>query len=69
MRLPIIAGNWKMNTVLSEATALVAEMLEGLNAINNVEKVVCPPFISLGAIRDLLTGTSVRLGAQNLYYE
>ncbi len=69
MRLPMIAGNWKMNTTLNEATALVTEMLKGLDAIEGVEKVVCPPFVSLAAIRDLLKGTSVKLGAQNLYFE
>ena len=69
MRLPILAGNWKMNTTVSEAVALVKEMRVGLNEIQNVEKVVCPPFVSLSAVRDLLKGTSIKLGAQNLYYE
>src|SRR3990172_116785 len=69
MRIPMIAGNWKMNTTISEAVALVKEMRAGLNEIQNVEKVVCPPFVSLSAVRDLLKGTSIKLGAQNLYYE
>jgi triosephosphate isomerase len=69
MRLPMIAGNWKMNTTLSEATALVAEMLEELDGVKGVEKVLCPPFISLAAIKDMLKGTSVKLGAQNLHFE
>ncbi|MFC1901223.1 triose-phosphate isomerase [Chloroflexota bacterium] len=69
MRLPMIAGNWKMNSTLGEATALVAAMLGGLEAINGVEKVICPPFITLSAIKELLKGTSVKLGAQNLYFE
>jgi len=69
MRLPLIAGNWKMNTTVSEAVALVKEMRGGLDEVANVEKVVCPPFVSLQAVRDLLKGTSIKLGAQNLYYE
>ncbi|MFC1921567.1 triose-phosphate isomerase [Chloroflexota bacterium] len=69
MRLPMIAGNWKMNTTLSEATALVAGMIEVLDGIEGVEKVICPPFVSLAAIRDLVKNTSVKLGAQNLYFE
>jgi triosephosphate isomerase len=69
MRTPLIAGNWKMNTTLDEAKALVTEMLPGLDAVKGVEKAVCPPFISLAAIRDLLKGSSVKLGAQNLFYE
>jgi triosephosphate isomerase len=65
----MIAGNWKMNTTLDEAKALVSEMLPGLDAIKGVDKAVCPPFISLAAIRDLLKRSSVKLGAQNLYFE
>jgi triosephosphate isomerase len=69
MRLPLIAGNWKMNTTLSQAIALIGAMLESLDIVEGVEKVVCPPFISLAVIKDLLKGTSVKLGAQNLYFE
>jgi triosephosphate isomerase len=65
----MIAGNWKMNTTLKEATDLVSEMLPGLDRIENVEKAVCPPFISLATVRELLKGSSIKLGAQNLYYQ
>jgi len=69
MRTPLIAGNWKMNTTLPEAVALVREMLPELDRIDNVDKVVCPPFISLAAVKGVIEGSSVRLGAQNLYFE
>ena len=69
MRLPMIAGNWKMNTTVREATALVKEMLPAIDQIDNVDKVVCPPFISLAAVRELIKGSSIKLGAQNLYYK
>lgn len=69
MRLPIIAGNWKMNTNITEAVSLVEEMLGSLNKIDGVEKVLCPPFISLSRVSELLSGTSIKLGAQNLYFE
>jgi len=69
MRVPMIAGNWKMNTTLNEATALVSGMLPLLEPIDNVEKVVCPPFISLAAVAEVLRGSSVKLGAQNVYFE
>jgi triosephosphate isomerase len=68
MRIPLIAGNWKMNTTVDEAVRLVKEMMPGLDAIDNIEKLVCPPFISLTSVREILKGTSVKLGAQNLYY-
>jgi triosephosphate isomerase len=69
MRTPIIAGNWKMNTTLEEATALVREMVVPLDAIDGVEKVLCPPFISLAAVKEIIKGTSIKLGAQNMYFE
>ncbi|MBI4289082.1 MAG: triose-phosphate isomerase [Chloroflexi bacterium] len=69
MRTPIIAGNWKMNTTLSQAVALVKEMRERLDKVQGVEKVVCPPSISLAAVNDVLKGTSIGLGAQNMHFE
>ena len=69
MRLPIIAGNWKMNTTIEQAVELVQKMRDRLDGIDNVEKVLCPPFFSLGAVGGLIAGTSVKLGAQNLYFE
>jgi len=69
MRLPIIAGNWKMNTTVDEAVALVRDMLGGLQEIDGVEKVVCPPFVSLASVKPVLDRSSVKLGAQNLHFE
>jgi triosephosphate isomerase len=69
MRIPLIAGNWKMNTTLSEASALVNKMRPGLDQISNVDKVICPPFVSLAAVKELIKGSSIKLGAQNLYFE
>ena len=69
MRTPIIAGNWKMNTTVTEATELVKAMKEKLHQIAWVEKVLCPPFISLITVKELIKGTSIKLGAQNMYFE
>ena len=69
MRKPLIAGNWKMNTKLEEAENLVRAMLTELDSIGSVEKVLCPPFISLAAIKELTKGTSIEVGAQNMYFE
>ena len=69
MRVPIIAGNWKMNTTLSEATELVKAMRAELDQIDNVDKVICPPFISLASVGELIKGSSLKLGAQNVYFE
>ncbi len=69
MRVPMIAGNWKMNTTVSEAAELVKALRAGLNQIDNVDKVICPPFISLAIVKELIKGSSIKLGAQNLYFE
>ncbi len=69
MRTPIIAGNWKMNTTVTEAAELVKAMKKKLNSIPGTEKVLCPPFVSLITVRDLIKGTSIKLGAQNMFYE
>jgi len=69
MRKPLISGNWKMNTKLEEAEDLVRAMLTQLDSIDNVEKVLCPPFISLATIKELIKSTSIKLGAQNMHFE
>jgi triosephosphate isomerase (TIM) len=69
MRIPIIAGNWKMNTTPGEAIKLVQDLIPDLNAITNLEKVVCPPFVSLIPVRDAILGSSIKIGAQNIYFE
>lgn len=69
MRKPFVAGNWKMNKTSAEARSLVTAMLEPLRAIAQVEKVVCPPFTSISAVADLLKGSDIGLGAQNLHWE
>lgn len=69
MRIPFIAGNWKMNTTATEAERLVLEMLERLDKIEGVEKILCPPFVSLVGISMMLQSSSIKLGAQNMYFE
>ncbi len=69
MRTPIIAGNWKMNTTVDEAVSLVKAMKDGLERIEGVEKVLCPPFVSLASVGEVLKGSSIGLGAQNMYFE
>jgi triosephosphate isomerase len=68
-RMPLIAGNWKMNTTVKEAVDLIKKMQSGLNKIQGVEKLVCPPFVSLVDAKAALKGGSVKLGAQNVFYE
>ncbi len=68
-RTPIVAGNWKMNTTVAEGLALVDAMLPRLEDLDGVDRVVCPPFVSLAPIADRLRGTDVQVGAQNAHPE
>lgn len=69
MRTPLIAGNWKMNKTVAEARQLVNDMLPGLKAVGGVEKLLCPPYMALMAVAEMLQGSEIGLGAQNLFWE
>lgn len=69
MRTPFVAGNWKMNKTVAEARELVSVMGKELRNVKNVEKVLCPPFMSLVAVANLVGGTDMGLGAQNMHWE
>ncbi len=69
MRIPLVAGNWKMNKTVAEARDLVNIMRAPLHEVAGVEKVLCPPFLSLMAVASMLEGTDIGLGAQNLHWE
>jgi triosephosphate isomerase len=58
-----------MNTTLDEAAALASEVAAGAPDPNNVEIILCPPFISLAAVRQAVSGSPVMVGAQNMYFE
>jgi triosephosphate isomerase (TIM) len=68
-RRPIVAGNWKMNTTIDEGLALVESVRPLIEEIGSVDRVVCPPFVSLHAIADRLKGSDIAVGAQNMYLE
>ncbi|MBE9536299.1 MAG: triose-phosphate isomerase [Proteobacteria bacterium] len=65
-RKPVIAGNWKMNTLPFEGVELARSLREKLGEVANVEVVIAPPFTHLHAINEEVKGTPIRLAAQNL---
>lgn len=69
MRKPIVIGNWKMNKTAEQATLLVADMLPDLKVIQNVDRVICPPFTALMVVSQMLNHTGIDVGAQDLYWE
>ncbi|MEM8861572.1 MAG: triose-phosphate isomerase, partial [Chloroflexota bacterium] len=69
MRKPIIAGNWKMNMTVAEAVDFVNSVKNDLDQIDGVDVAFCAPSIAIPAVADALAGTSVGVGAQNMYFE
>ncbi len=65
----IVAGNWKMNTTLESAVNLATDVAAGAGSVGDVELILCPPFISLAAVRDAVAGHPVSVGAQNMHPE
>lgn len=69
MRTPLIAGNWKLNKTVAEARQLVQDLLPGLQSVSGVDKLLCPPYLALPAVAELVKGKGVGVGGQNLYWE
>ncbi len=68
MRTPFVAGNWKMNKTSKDAKVLIEELKSALEAISDVEIVVCPTFTSLSVVSDLLKDSSIGVGTQNVHW-
>jgi triosephosphate isomerase len=69
MRIPIIAGNWKMYKTPQEAVEFVKALIPKLTPLEGAEHVVCPPFIAIPGVQAALAGTPIKVGAQNLHWE
>jgi triosephosphate isomerase (TIM) len=65
----LIAGNWKMNTDRASAVALAKGIVAGADEHKAVDLLVCPPALYLIPVGEVVAGTAVALGAQNMYYE
>jgi len=69
MRIPIVVGNWKMNKTVIQALDLVSKLKDACEGLQGVQVVVCPPFTALQPASQVLSASSIRLGAQDLYWE
>ena len=65
----LIAANWKMNKTVEEAVSAIKELKMLVKGNNDSDIVVCPPFTSLCSVVTELKGSTIRLGAQNMYFE
>jgi triosephosphate isomerase len=68
-KVPLIVGNWKMNRTRAEARLLAQAMIQDLAAEDSAEVVICPPFTALSVVGEVISGTNVMLGAQNMHHE
>ena len=68
MRKPIIAGNWKMNKNIKEALEFVKEVGSRADR-DDVEAVICAPFLQLKDLKEATKGTKIKVGAQNMHFE
>ena len=69
MRRSFIAGNWKMNLNRRQAVALAEAVAGSAGQFAHVDLAVCPPSVYLDAVGQVLAGSTVGLGAQNVYHE
>ncbi|MGZ8513178.1 MAG: triose-phosphate isomerase [Candidatus Limnocylindria bacterium] len=70
MRIPVIAGNWKMNpTSLADATHLALGSRDAADRLPEVTTVICPPAIWLAEVRRAAGGGRLRIGAQTMHFE
>ena len=69
MRRPFVAGNWKMNLDLASAVALAEGLAKEAGDVDSVDMAICPPSVYLEAVGKAVAGSSIGLGAQNMYHE
>ena len=68
-RRKFVAGNWKMFTTPAEAASLIKALKVKVVNVKNTDIAVCPPFTNLAVVAELIKGTNLQLGAQNLFWE
>jgi len=69
VRVPLVAGNWKMHKLVRESVETVEALIPLVKGASGVEIVVCPPYTALHATGQALAGSNVALGAQDVYTE
>ncbi len=67
MRRSLVAGNWKMNGSVAMTDDLLTGLKEGIvQSLPDVDVVVCPPFLYIPLAVQMLAGSTIKVGAQNL---
>ena len=68
MRVPVIAGNWKMYKTAGEAAAFVRAFLPLVSSVRGVEIVLAPPYPSIAAVAELVRGSGIGVASQNVHF-
>lgn len=72
MRKKIIAGNWKMNKSVADSAALAKELVSlttGQAWAEKTDIVICPTFLALDRVNEVVKGSAIKLGAQDVHFE
>ncbi|HVT14136.1 MAG TPA: triose-phosphate isomerase [Fimbriimonadaceae bacterium] len=69
MRTKLVVGNWKMNNTIREAAAAVDSFIKIVDAKPDVDVVICPSYLAIPRVRELLRNTHVKVGAQDVFWE
>ena len=68
-RRPLIAGNWKMYKTCSEAVEAAGQLVKLVAMTSDIDVMIAPQFTALAPVSDVVRGSRVSLGAQNLFWE
>jgi triosephosphate isomerase len=69
MRRKLVAGNWKMNLTTKEATSTVESFLREVSLHEGLDVAICPSYLCIPKLAELLKGTAVSLGAQDVFWK
>ncbi len=69
MRTKLVVGNWKMNNTIREAAAAVDSFIKIVDAKADVDVAICPSYLAIPRVRELLKNTHIKVGAQDVFWE
>jgi triosephosphate isomerase len=69
MRVPLIAGNFKMFKTVAETVSYINELRSLAKDVRNVDVVIAPPFTAIAAAAEAVKGSSIAVSAQDMHWE
>lgn len=64
-RKPLLAGNWKMHGLQADARQLAEALIPQLSPLSSIDRLVCPPFLHVGLVKQALAGHDIAVGGQD----